>query len=377
MRILHVITGLAAGGAEAMLLKLLSWTAGDVQSAVVSLSQDERAVEPAIRDLGIPVYCLGLRRVFPNPLALPALRRIVRNFRPQIIQGWMPHGNVLASLAGRWAGKAAIVWNIRQALYDISYERWFTRAVIRLGARLSSGPAAIVYNSRTSVAQHEAFGYKPAHRIVIPNGFDCQLFRPDENAREKVRRELGLARDAVLIGLVARYHAMKDHANFLRAAGLVARQHVNTYFLLVGSGVTQDQAALVKIVADQQLQERVFLMGERPDVPRMTASLDIACCSSWTESFPNTVGEAMACGVPCVVTNVGDSAYVIGDTGVCTPPRDYCAFAEGMNRLLNGGIDYRRRLGSTARERIEREFSMAAVARQYESLYDQLSGTAR
>ena len=370
IRILHVITDLDRGGAQTMLLKLLSAGGRDFDPIVVSLDGKLRALEPAIRGLGIPVHCLGLRRSFPNPMAALKIRQIVRRLSPQLIQGWMPHGNLLASFAGFWSAvPVPVVWNIRQCLYDLRYERWMTRIVIRLGAFLSARPAAIVYNSRTSIVHHEAIGYHSARGFFIANGFDCRVFRPDQEARGRIRQELGFPDDALLVGLVARYHPMKDHPTFLRAAGLVARQHANAYFVLAGSGVTKDQSALADIILSEGLQNRVFLLGERSDVACVTAALDVACSSSWTESFSNSIGEGMACGVPCVVTDVGDSAYLIADTGIVVPPRNSEALGAAIGKLLAAGVAYRDQLGTEARRRIEQEFSLDVIVCRYERLY--------
>jgi glycosyltransferase involved in cell wall biosynthesis len=285
----------------------------------------------------------------------------------------MYHGNLMASLAGVSSQKRVpVLWNIRQSLYDIAAERHLTSAVIRLGALLSRHPAAIIYNSRTAAQQHEAFGYHAGSRVVIPNGFDCQAFRPNGDARQKVRTELGIGNDAILIGLIARYHPMKDHAGFLHAAGLVARAHPGAHFLFVGKGVTKDELALLRTIEEERLGDCTFLLGERSDIPRLTAALDIACsASAWGEGFSNAIGEAMACSIPCVVTDIGDSAFLVADTGLSVPPRSPQALAYAIGRLIEAGAEQRQRLGAAARLRIESEFSLPVIARRYEELYQE------
>ena len=294
MRILHVIPGLQAAGCEMMLVKLLSATNENWDQAVVSLG-DEGTLGPRIVDLGVPVHALGLRKSFLDPFRLLSIIPLVSSFCPQLVLGWMYHGNLAASFASNClVPRLPVLWNIQQSLQDISRERRSTRALVRLGIPLSRRPATIIYNSRTSAEQHEAFGYCSARSTVIPTGYDCQQFRRDPEARHQVRAELGLAEDAVVIGLIARYHPMKDHTGFLNAAGLVARSQPKVRFLLAGIGVTQHEPAFQKLVADNQLEGRVLLLGERKDVPRITAALDIACsASAWGEGFSNAVGEAM------------------------------------------------------------------------------------
>jgi len=367
---MHVINTLATGGAEMMLLKLLSATDGNWDPVVVSLA-DEGTIGPRILALGIPVYSLGLRRGVPSPFRALSIIPFVRRFRPQLIQGWMPHGNFMASLAGVSSqNRAPVLWNIRMSVYDIAKEHLLTAAAIRLGAFLSRHPAAIVYNSQIGARQHEALGYHPAKRIVIPNGFDCQMFRPDDYARRQVRAELGVGNDTILVGLVARYHCLKDHAGFLRAAGLVVQAHPAVHFVLVGKGMSREESTLMKLISEQLLQDRISLLGERYDIPPLTAALDIACSASTGEGFSNAIGEAMACGVPCVVTDVGDSTYIVGDTGLSVPPRDPETLAQAISRLIDAGVTRRRQLGAAARRRIESEFSLPAIVRRYEDLYE-------
>jgi glycosyltransferase involved in cell wall biosynthesis len=369
-RIMHVITGLATGGAEVMLLKLLQAASGDFEHAVVSLT-DKGALGSKIAELGVPVYSLGLRRQIPNPFRALSVISLARRLRPQLIQGWMPHGNLMASVAGAVSrGHVPVLWNVRMSLYSLATEPWLTGAAIRLGALLSRHPAAIIYNSETGARQHEAIGYNAAKKVIIPNGFDSKVFHPDDGARGQVRAELGVGSETILVGLIARYHPMKDHASFLKAAGLVAQTHPEVRFLLAGIGVTKDQPALWNLVAEQRLQNRAFLLGERLDMPRLTTALDIACsASAWGEGFSNSIGEAMTCGVPCVVTDIGDSAQIVSNTGLSVPPRDRQALAQALRDLIEAGPARRQQLGAAARRRVESEFSLPAIVRRYEDLY--------
>lgn len=361
-----------------MLWRLLSAEPEKNGTAVVSL-MDEGTLGPRIAALGVPVYSLGMSRGRLHPARAFSIFRLTRRLRPQLIVGWMYHGNLMASLARLCVPSSGpVFWNIQQALDDLNGWGWLTASVIRLGARLSRWPAAIIYNTAVGARQHEAVGYVAAKTVVIPAGFDCSLFRPDAESRLRVRAELGIGEDTVLVGLVARYHPMKDHAGFIRAAGLVARRHPNVRFALVGNGMSSDQPALKSAIATQELVDKFFLLGERSDTPRLTAAFDIACsASAWGEGFSNAVGEAMASGVPCVVTDVGDSVYAIGNTGLSVPPRDPEALAKAICSLIEAGATSRRELGAAARRRIENEFSIGAIARRYDDLYRLHLGHAR
>lgn len=337
--------------------------------SVISLS-DKGVIGPRIEALGIPVYALGMNSRRPSPIGLLQLRKLLLTMRPNLVQGWMYHANLAASLA-IWSG--AVVWGIRQSLYGLDKERVLTRWVIRLGAVMSRCSRAIVYNSRTSARQHETFKFDKSRTCIIPNGFDTEVFRPDEEARVSIRQELGLNDNKILIGLIGRYHPMKDHRNFLNAAALLSKEFSDAYFLLVGSEVNANNPALGEMITEFGLDERVILLGERKDISQLNAALDIASsASAWGEGFANTIGEAMSCGVPCAVTDVGDSAWVVGNMGRVVPPRDPIALANAWKSLILLGRDERQALGLRARQRVIENFSLESVVKQYEDLYARL-----
>lgn len=370
MKVLHVITSLYIGGAERALYNVLAGGLGEqYETAVLSL-QGEGSIGPQIRELGVPVHALHMRRGIPTPGTLMRLRRVISEFRPEIIQGWMYHGNLAASVAARLAPRRpAVVWNIRQSLYDLRADKPLTRQVIRANQILSVGAAAIIYNSRLSRSQHEAFGLAGSRAIVIPNGFDLAQLRPDPKTGAAVRRELGVPRDALLVGHVARFHPMKDHASFLRAAVRVARADPAVRFMLVGRDVSPHNPVLAGTVAPDLLERFVFT-GERRDPHRLMQAMDLlATSSAWGEGFPNVLGEAMACGVPCVATDVGDSADIVADTGVVVPPSDSEALAHGLLAMLGKSSEKRMALGQAARARVERNYGLNAVVGKYTKLY--------
>ncbi len=369
LKVLHVITSLSLGGAESMLYKLLSrLDKSRFASDVVSLAP-VGSVGARISGLGIAVESLGMKRGLPSPVALGRLGKVLRTVRPDIVQGWMYHGNVAAWLGrATHAGARPLICSIRHSLADLGGEKRTTRWMIRLGARVSRSSTAVVYNSEAAARQHEALGYVKDRTVVIPNGFDVETFRPDDGARASLRKELRLGPDTVLIGLIGRYHPVKNHADFLRAGGFL--KNTQAHFVLAGTGVDPRNVELTGQIRAAGLQDRVHLLGERDDMPNVHAALDIATSASTTEAFPNVIGEAMACGVPCVVTDVGDSAAVVGDTGVVAPPKDPERLAGGWDRLLSVSREERTQLGRRARQRIEEHYSLASVVQQYERLYE-------
>jgi glycosyltransferase involved in cell wall biosynthesis len=282
----------------------------------------------------------------------------------------MDHGN-FAALFARYAGflRSPLLWNIRQSQHKNVPQEFVSAVMLRLGAVLSFLPERILYNAQTSARQYEALGYRADKTAVLPNGFDPAVFRPCDPGRAQVRAALGIADDEIVIGLIARYHPMKDHANFFAAAGRLAKHEPRIRFLLAGRDVDESNPEIARMVNDNGVGARVLLLGERKDIPELTAALDIATSSSNTEGFANVIGEAMCAGVPCVVTDVGDSAFLVGESGIVVPARDSQALAEGWQAMIELGPAGRRARGQAARRRIEQEFLLESVAKKYEELY--------
>ncbi|MHB1566956.1 MAG: glycosyltransferase [Acidiferrobacter sp.] len=371
MKVLHIITGLQTGGAEMMLAKLVSSPCLTTSTvAVVSLIR-RGPIADLIEAQGIPVYGLGMTSGIGGGAAVWRLRRVVRALRPELIQGWMYHGN-LGALAARaflptWV---PVAWNVRQSLYDIVHEKALTRHVIRWNARLSANAQAIIYNARISASQHQAIGFDPQRAVILPNGFDLRRFQPEPEVRNAVRAELGYRSDIPVVGMFARFHPMKDHHTFLEAARLVIAQRPELQVLMIGRGIDADNDSLRQQCDALGLSAHVRLLGERADVSRFMKAVDVCVLSSaWGEAFPNVLGEAMACGIPCVATSIGSSAEIIGDTGVVVPPRDPQALADGMLSVIAGPA---RALGERARLRIVDQFAIEGVAQRYADLYRSL-----
>jgi glycosyltransferase involved in cell wall biosynthesis len=372
IKVLHIINDLSIGGAEMMLYKLLSGMSEERFYPVVLSLVDRGKLRERIEALGIPVHSAGIDPEMPSPAPIWRLIRLARSLKPDLIQGWMSHGNLVAQLLATFVSRrSSVLWNIRQTLYSFEYEKRGTALAIKLCARLSRKPDRILYNSRTASAQHGAIGYRTEKTLVIPNGFDTVLFAPSPEARQSVRSELGVAESTFLIGLVGRFHPMKGHASFLRAAKLLLEQYPDVQFVLSGKEVSWSNQFLCDLVQRLGLVERVHLLGERQDMPRITAALDIASSSSsYGEGFPNVIGEAMSCAVPCVVTDVSDLPWVVGETGKVIPPRDPKALAEAWAELIELGIEGREALGQAARRRVIQYFPLDRVVAQYEALYE-------
>jgi len=343
------------------------------EADVISLGSGGRIADE-IRLLGVPVTELCMDSGRPTMAAAIALCRATIKLRPAIIHGWMYHGNLAAWVGWHALGRqAALVWSIRQSLEFIAREKRGTQRVIRFCARCAGGVGRILYNSETSRLQHEAIGYPPAQGTTIPNGFETETFQPDPEARGRLRAELELPDTSLLIGLIARYHPVKDHRNFLEAAAMLSMKDPRAYFVLAGNDVDDKNRALRNHVDRLGLTGRVFFLGERRDVPNITAGLDLATSASISEAFPNVIGEAMSCGIPCVVTDVGDSALIVGQTGLVVPPSDSSALAEAWLKLLSLEPQRRSELGGQARQRVLQHYSMRLTVQQHEALYEELA----
>lgn len=374
LKVLHLITDLNTGGAEISLYRLLAgMDRAQFESQVITLLP----IGPIGGNLlasGIQVRSLNMQPGNPSPGAFLRLTHWLRHERPDILQTWLYHADLLGLLAAKAAGTRKVVWNLRSSDHDLSQYRQLTGTVLKLCTFFSGWPQAVVTNSRSGQAYHTELGYHPRRWAWIPNGIDVQMFRPDPGLRLAVRRELDLPAESFLIGLVARFHPMKDHGTFLHAAGLLSPAYANVHYVLAGEGVDPSNQSLIDQVQNEHLSGRVHLLGRRMDVPRLMAGMDIVSSSSSSgEGFPNTIAEGMACAVPCVVTDVGDAAFLVGDTGIVTPRENPPALADGWRRVIDLTPEDRQRLGNAARQRIEQEFSIAKTVETYQRLYQSLA----
>jgi glycosyltransferase involved in cell wall biosynthesis len=368
LRILHLITDLDVGGAELMLARLLEASDGlRFEHAVVSLT-DQGPVGQRLAAAGFAVHHLGIRKGATNIRALRTLLAVVRQMRPAVIQTWLYHADLVGLLVGLFDGSPALVWNIRCAELEPGDHPRSLPLVLRLLAAASARPQAVVVNSQAGRTAHERLGYRPRAWEIIPNGFDPHLFQPSPAARADVCAELRVPAKTLLVGLLARVHPMKDHETFLRAAAAVAAKRADVRFILAGRG-TDTAGELRDLARALGIASSVEFLGERQDAPRLLAAFDVAVSSSYGEAFPNVVGEAMACGAACVVTDVGDTARLVGSAGCIVPARNPPALADGIDRILRMTASERQALGCAARQRIIDHYSLARIAEEYQRLY--------
>lgn len=373
INVIDLITSLSVGGAQRALATLVHASSGNRFSHRVFSMMEIGPIGEELIDAGVNVRALKMHRGSLSLLALLRFVKTLRKLRPDVLQCWTYHANLMGLIAGRLSGIPHIVWNIRCSNIEFSHYPPLTHWTVFLGARLSRLADAIIVNSVVGRNVHRARGYHNAKTIVIPNGINIVEFKPDSSARRSVRAELDLRQDSVLIGLIARYHPMKDHAGFLKAAARLCERHPLVHYLLAGDGIDSENSELSRLIHENGLKRHIHLLGRRSDIPRLTAAFDLAASSSASgEGFSNAIGEAMACGVPCVATDVGDAGDIVGDAGVVVPPGHPDALARGLADMLDLGPAGRKALGQRARQRVEAKFSLARMVKAYESLYEKI-----
>jgi glycosyltransferase involved in cell wall biosynthesis len=302
------------------------------------------------------------------------LLRAVRRERPDILHGYLGTENLLSTLIRPFFPKMHVVWGVRASNMDLNEYDWLARILFRMGGWFSRFADLIICNSTAGKEFSAAHGYASNRMVVIPNGIDSERFKPEPAARSELRAQWAVGSDELLVGVVARLDPMKDHDTFLRAAAAVGNARPNVRFVCVGDGPEPYRSRLKSLASDLGLDERLTWAGPRTDMANVYNALDLAVLSSqWGEGFPNVVAEAMATGVPCVVTDVGDAADVVGDTGWVCPPNDPARLA----RAVGSATASRQILaayGQRARERVRTEFSVerltATTAKQLAELLD-------
>lgn len=367
--ILYIITSLSVGGAQKALLNLTgSAFSADYTPHVIALVEVD-GIRQQFEQAGIPVTVLGLNRLVRLPLLLPRLAGLVWKIRPQIIHGWMHHGNLFATFAWMLAAcRPTLLWGMHHTPENATLERAQHAVVLTLGRWLSRFPQHIVYVSKRSLQRHTELGYDHRHAQVIANGIPLGKGSEASDCYRSVREELGIPADALLIGSLTRYVPEKDIPNLINAVYQLQVQGVDAHFLLAGEGMDQANQALHALLANLPEPRRVHLLGVRTDAARLIAALDVATLSSQREAFPLFLAEAMAAGVPCVATDVGDIAECVADTGLVVPAGDASALALAWRNLLQLDTPQRQALGARAQQRVAERYSLDAVVGAYRQL---------
>lgn len=285
---------------------------------------------------GVTVEYLNMPRGRVTLKALRELWRFLHQYRPDVVQTWMYHADLIGGVMSRLAGVRSIFWGVRNSNLDPNTSSSTTRMVARVCALLSRVvPLRIISCSQQAVFVHQALGYARKKFIIIPNGYPLGRYKPDSAVRMRLRTEWGIDSSTRLIGMVARFDPQKDHANLLTALKYLKDQDIRFRCVLVGTGMTADNQKLQEWITVRGLNEFVKLLGRRDDIPSIMNALDLhVLCSRYGEAFPNVLAEAMACGTPCVTTDVGDAAMIVGDTGWVVKHGDPDSLLLGIEQAL-------------------------------------------
>ena len=259
----------------------------------------------------------------------------LKRIQPDVLHGYLGESNIVSIFVKPFFPSTRIIWGIRGSNTPSGRHGWLGSLLSLLERLLSSFADLIVVNSHIGKADCVKEGYPPDKMVVISNGIDTERFQPDSEAGAKVRSEWGISENTILIGLVGRLSPMKDHPTFLQAAALLSKEREDVRFVCVGVGEENYAKELYQLADDLGISEKILWAGGRSDMPAVFNALNIACSSSSDgEGFANVVGEAMACGVPCAVTDVGDSAWIVGDKGIVVPPKNPEALKTAIDELI-------------------------------------------
>jgi glycosyltransferase involved in cell wall biosynthesis len=368
MKVLHVIGSLEEGGAEAVLYNLICQTP-HIRHFVVTLVAGGKYVS-LLRSDGIEVCSLDIRK---NPLSLmnavKTLRSIITDFRPHAVQSWMYHAGVISAFACGSRISARLFLGVHNTAVDSHRNKLPTYASIRLLARLSRSYSSVIYCSKSARDAHEAIGYPREKTVVITNGISTERFKPCSRLRQKIRDRLGVDASSHLFGMVARVHPQKNYRGLIEALKIVREGTLSPFKIVLAGRGTDTDAALQQWILDSNLRDVVIALGPRDDIPAIMTAIDtLVLPSEFGEAFPMVLCEAMSCGTPCIATDVGDSANIIGDLGIIVAPGDPEALAGAMINRIEFGLEPEG-FDTKTRTHAIQTFSIGAMALAYEAAW--------
>ncbi len=370
IRILHIITSLSVGGAEQSLYRLLLNIDNSKYSvAVVSLT-GTGVFSKKIENLGIDVYACNMEKSLRGILGLFTLVKIIKNFKPDIVQTWLYHSDLIGGVVARLLGIRNIIWGIRST--ELKRNSRFTVLIRFVCAKLSSIiPKKIVVVAEAAKYRHIELGYCKSNMQVIPNGFDKKDFSPNVKDIQLVRNSLGI-NNSIVIGAVGRFSHEKGHDVLIEASKIILEESPQVLFLLIGPDLDALNKNLISTIKQKSDLSKFILAGERTDIDVCMQVMDIFCLPSRTEGFPNVLGEAMLSGVPCVATDVGDVSLLGGDDILLSKVDDPKDLAKKIITIMNFTKNKRNKIGLRLMDRIVSHYAINITINKYYSLYDEL-----
>lgn len=368
LNIVHILPSLDIGGAELFAYRLVSESRKHAHTVICLRANG--ILEAKFKSVGVTVYSLNFGSYLNFLREFFFLLKILKSIRPDIVQTWMYHADLIGGLAAKIVGIKKLYWGIRSTSVP-NNKISTTRLLIWFGAKLSwCLPEMIVCNSESAVIAHQRLGYCKNKMVVIENGYETATFYLARNKRQMYRKLLGYKHTDIVIGIVGRFDPLKDHRNFIEATTKMAADICQAKFLMVGRNISLENKELMLWITQSEYAKRYMLLGEREDIPALLSAMDIFCLSSKAESFPNALVEAMASGLPCVTTDVGDGIRIVGETGVVVPPENSDALAQSLADMAKKGTKERQKLGEQAMVMVQKKYSIQAIAARYEKFYE-------
>lgn len=375
MRVLHIVGGLGLGGAETLLYRLATRDSG-IDHSVICLFERGWYSAP-LEEAGILVHHLDILSAVELPFGLWRLRRLIKQSRADVVQTWLYRANVAGGVVARLSN-IPVIWSIHSSAVPVGSA---SRIAARVGPMLAGWVPELVINcSIRSTELHRQWGYGRAPGKVIHNGFDSQAFFPDETSRATTRQSLGIAESTFLVGSISRWHPSKDTPTFLAALHILSKRGIPVQAILVGDGLGSDSAELRASVAETGCDQLVLPLGRRSDIADVARAMDLHVLSSFNEAFPNVVAETMLSGSPNVVTDVGDCALMVGDSGWVVPSDSPEKLADAIEAAYG---EWKQRPAEwqkrrvAARRRIAETFTFEGMAKEYDSVWRQVAATGR
>jgi len=373
IKVAHISTSLETGGAEVQLLRLLTGLDKNKFELMVISLHNETYLADQIRELGLPVHSIQLKK---NPFNLRKAYSLLKEFNPDVIHGTMYEGGVVGTLFNKFLPKKPpVIWTVHEGLEHYRKEPLRKQIQLRLWSLISNLPDCMMYVSHLNCKQHLDWGFKNRKALVLTNGVNTNTFKQNPKARKKIRESLNISDDTFVIGITARFHPVKNHVGFLTAAGLVHKTNPDVHFVMVGTDIDENNETLTQLIKEFDLENHVHMLGNRDDIPDIVNAYDVASLTSIGEAFPLTLGEAMATGVPCVATNVGDNEFIIADTGRIVPVNDEQALANAWQELAEMDKNEFKLLGEAALQRTLEKFTLEKQVKAHEDLYRTLHHT--
>ncbi len=374
MKIIHIITGLNNGGAEAILYRLCKYNKNN-KHIVISM-MDKGKYGELLEKENIKVYTLGMPIGKLTFKGIIDLYKLIQKFNPDVVQTWMYHANLIGGIIAKFSGVKKIVWGIHHSNLDETHNKKSTIFIAKILGKISGiVPSDIIFCAEKSYEIHKLIGYRCKNMKVIPNGYELDKFYPNYENLENLKNQFNLNDAENIIGLVARFDELKDHNNLLHSLQLVKKKGIDFKCLLVGSNISNTNIELTNMINKYDINENIILLGERNDIPNIMNLLDIHVLSSYSEAFPNVLCEAMACGVSCITTDVGDAAFIVGNTGFVVPIKAPELMSDKIIKMLyekkHDTKSWNNRK-TNSRKRIVENFSIEKMIKNYEIIWNTL-----